>query len=663
MFMDGRVARRGGVFLVSLALMLTYLAGAAAPAQAVAALGDPADGWRPTDGTVYAVERVGDTVVLGGDFTTLVNSAGQKVTRHGLAAISASTGDLQAWAPNPNGQVRALEGSADERSVYVGGEFTSIGTAARTNLAAISLASGRATSFRPGAFNHPVHVVLLRSGTLYIGGTFWKIGTVNRGFGAAVDPATGALKSWDPKVTNNGIFSMVVSPDRSGIIVGGPFTKIHGVARPYLAKVTAGSGSLVNWRWGTSCNSSRYPCHVLSLAADSKSVYAGIAGPGGRLEAIHPATGTPRWATSSDGDVQSIAVVGDTVYAGGHFKQTFGDQVRAGLAAVNTTTGRVQPDPSFLVKGTTVAWRGVWSVLVDNGVLRIGGQFTTVNGAPLEGYAAFRMIDRTPPSRPGTPSAVTVLTTSVQLGWAAASDDLGGAVHYRIYRDGQRIGEARSASYQDTGLVSGRTYRYAVAAVDATGNEGDRSNERAVTTGTGKAVTVKATRAGYGNVLSIDVNPDRGTAAYKFTLQKLSSNKTWVPQTGVYSTYGAAETRSLTLAKGSYRVYVLGGNGYAPALSSAVTITDPTVKVVASRNSSKTKLTVNVNPNKGSGYWSFKVQKRTTSGTWTTLSTTYRTLGSAETRTLDLKKGTYRVVVSAKYGYRGAVSNAVVLAS
>ena len=72
------------------------------------------------------------------------------------------------------------------------------------------------------------------------------------------------------------------------------------------------------------------------------------------------------------------------------------------------------------------------------------------------------------------------------------------------------------------------------------------------------------------------------------------------------------------------------------------------------------KLYVNVNPNKGKGYWKFQVQRKKSNGTWKSLST-YRTKGKKETRTLDLKKGTYQVVVRPKYGYLGATSLEVTL--
>ena len=99
--------------------------------------------------------------------------------------------------------------------------------------------------------------------------------------------------------------------------------------------------------------------------------------------------------------------------------------------------------------------------------------------------------------------------------------------------------------------------------------------------------------------------------------------------------------------------------GYAAGTSGAVALTAPTVKVSTWRDSAKSKLKVDVNPNKGTGYWKFKVQKKTSAG-WRSLST-YRTKGSSETRTVDLKAGTYRVVVAGKYGYLGKASAPVTL--
>ncbi len=101
----------------------------------------------------------------------------------------------------------------------------------------------------------------------------------------------------------------------------------------------------------------------------------------------------------------------------------------------------------------------------------------------------------------------------------------------------------------------------------------------------------------------------------------------------------------------------------APVITSPVTGTPtfkpkPQITVKAVRGGSK--LYVDVNPNKGKkGYWTMKVQKKRANGSWATLKRTYRTYGTKETRTLNFKKGTYRVWVNPKYGYQGNLSGEV----
>ena len=85
----------------------------------------------------------------------------------------------------------------------------------------------------------------------------------------------------------------------------------------------------------------------------------------------------------------------------------------------------------------------------------------------------------------------------------------------------------------------------------------------------------------------------------------------------------------------------------------------PAVRVSARPVSHARKLAVDVDPDKGRGFWTFTVQKRT-KGAWSSIGS-YRTHGQRETRVINLPKGSYRVVVSAKYGYRAAASTVVTL--
>ena len=173
-------------------------------------------------------------------------------------------------------------------------------------------------------------------------------------------------------------------------------------------------------------------------------------------------------------------------------------------------------------------------------------------------------------------------------------------------------------------------------------------------------VAVTAAKAAPGNVLAVNVNPDLGASSYSFRVQKRSASGAWANLPTVYKSEGARETKSITLGAGTYRAFVPASGAYASAVSSAITLTAPTVRVSATRDSTKGNLLVNVDPDKGAGYWTFKVQ-RNTKGKWSTLAPAYNTEGAKETRTLNLGAGTYRVAVSAKYGYLAGYSAAVTL--
>lgn len=176
------------------------------------------------------------------------------------------------------------------------------------------------------------------------------------------------------------------------------------------------------------------------------------------------------------------------------------------------------------------------------------------------------------------------------------------------------------------------------------------------------AVRALAARGGYGNVLVVNVNPDKpDVRGYAFRLQKRTANGAWVTQPKGYRTDSLAETKSLTMPPGVYRVLVPAASGYSSAVSAPVTLTAPTVRVSASANSARSKLRVDVTPDKGKGYWSFTIQKRTAAGTWATMKKGYRTKGARETRTINLKAGVYRVSVAGKYGLVGTVSAPVTL--
>jgi chitodextrinase len=89
--------------------------------------------------------------------------------------------------------------------------------------------------------------------------------------------------------------------------------------------------------------------------------------------------------------------------------------------------------------------------------------------------------DSTPPTTPTGLVASAATTSSITLGWNAATDDVGVA-GYGLYRNGTSTGSSTTRSYTFTGLSCGTSYQLAVDAYDAMGNRSPRASISAATT-------------------------------------------------------------------------------------------------------------------------------------------------------------------------------------
>lgn len=98
--------------------------------------------------------------------------------------------------------------------------------------------------------------------------------------------------------------------------------------------------------------------------------------------------------------------------------------------------------------------------------------------------------DSEAPTIPGALQAPTVTTNSIELTWAASTDNVA-VTGYKIYRDGVFLGVADTPTLTDTRLTANTSYRYYVVATDAAGNVSDRTASVVVKTkpsGRGRAV-------------------------------------------------------------------------------------------------------------------------------------------------------------------------------
>ncbi|MCC6650873.1 MAG: hypothetical protein IT348_06960, partial [Candidatus Eisenbacteria bacterium] len=217
--------------------------------------------WAPRVGTnnggvVYALARVGNSVVIGGTFGSVNDSV-----RTRIAAVDATTGELLPFSPTLNNEVRALAVSGS--TVYVGGVFNANNSTSRPYLAAYELGSNSPLPFAPRA-GQVVRALLLHEGTLYAGGDFGVMGDSTRSRVAALDPFTGAVHGWNPNV--NGRVSALAATG-SNIVIGGTFTQVRGKPRQNIALWDGLADSLSAWNPGANAS-------VTSLDATPSSVRA-----------------------------------------------------------------------------------------------------------------------------------------------------------------------------------------------------------------------------------------------------------------------------------------------------------------------------------------------------------------------------------------------------
>ena len=168
--------------------------------------------------------------------------------------------------------------------------------------------------------NGTVSAVVRSGNTIYIGGAFTMVGP-NTGGGVPVDRTTGESIAPYPPVA--GVVNVALPDGNGGWFIGGSFVAVGGMRRLNLAHILAG-GQVASW--------------------------------------------TP----DPDGDVLTLALEGQTLYAGGSFHQ-IGGVALSYIASFNVVSGAIN------------AWDAdagarVRAILLDRGRLYVGGDFATIGG-------------------------------------------------------------------------------------------------------------------------------------------------------------------------------------------------------------------------------------------------------------------------------------------
>ena len=180
------------VLPVVLAILL--LVGPLSPPAGAVPSPTPATTLQFYGGEVRAVAQIGNTIYVGGSFTSVGYGSGTIARAH-LVALDATTGlHVPGFDPRADDDVNALLRSPDGSRLYAGGIFNNVRGCTRCDrLAMLDPATGVAnTAFGPQP-NAAVLKLALAGNTLFAGGTFAAAGGRRRVRLAAVNATTGAV--------------------------------------------------------------------------------------------------------------------------------------------------------------------------------------------------------------------------------------------------------------------------------------------------------------------------------------------------------------------------------------------------------------------------------------------------------------------------------------
>ena len=364
--------------LLAVATSAALVLGTATAGQAAVLNRTPEPSAHAGNGTVFNSVQVGSRLYIGGSFTSV---DGQPRVR--LAALDAASGDLTSFRVDVDGDIAALA-TDGAGTLFIAGKFNYVGGVRRNNIAAVDVSTGEVTDFDP-APNGIVRSLDYTGGRVVFGGGFTTVDGTAATYLAAADADTGALDGGFPNA--DGVVYAVRAAG-GDVYVGGEFSRIDGTSRSRVAALSS-SGSLLGYR-------ATLGAPVYDIAVDSAGVFLAVGGglPNGNSLYKTTSSGTTVWKVATDGNLQSVEVVGDTVYAAGHFNNLCGSTTNgcgnttAAKKAFVTDAGGSAPNARAWARFNTAL--GVWDLTEAGGSLYALGEFTKVNGKTWPRIARFQ---------------------------------------------------------------------------------------------------------------------------------------------------------------------------------------------------------------------------------------------------------------------------------
>jgi len=361
--------------------------------------GDGADDAQLPDanGDVYALAIHGTTLYIGGEFDSLGSSL-----RPRIGSVDVSSGVVSDWNPVADGRVAAICAVGD--TVYLGGQFQNLGGQSRAYLAAVTASTATALPWTP-QLNNDVLTMTATDTVLFVGGHFTVVNGVLQRYLAAISRSTGALESWDPQISRGRDFPYDGGPRVAALLlrdstlfVGGSFYFLGGQYREGIGAINVRTAQATSWTARAVLNSTTGAYfQTLNLVGDTLFATGFADSVGGRaypagfvLCAIDARSGDCYdWDPRPNGSVFCLAQDGAKLFVGGDFTSVRDWVWRRGLASFDLATGRATSwDPETDDYVTCMA-------VVGDRVI-VGGAFGTVGGMARAGLAAVDKVSGMP---------------------------------------------------------------------------------------------------------------------------------------------------------------------------------------------------------------------------------------------------------------------------
>jgi len=330
------------------------------------------DGGGVSHTEVLGLFQLGGTMYAGGTFAQVQNSAQtQTLSRSNVFSFNATTGAINAFAPNVDGKVWGITGTGS--SVYIAGQFSHVNGVARKGVAKLDATTGAVdTSFNANIKGN-VSEIRLVNGRLIIGGKFGK-------HLAALDPATGVDTGYidiaiaGTVASNAGptdVYRFAVNSTGTKLVAIGNFTTVEGrsQSRAFMLDLGSASAGLNAWYYtplANNCRAQSLPAYLRDVDFSPDGSYFVIVSTGfipfsggvgrdicdaaARFETNIANPFRPTWINYSGGDTfHSVAATGVAVYVQGHFRALDnpngtdgplpGSSPRQGIGAIDPTSG------------------------------------------------------------------------------------------------------------------------------------------------------------------------------------------------------------------------------------------------------------------------------------------------------------------------------------